>query len=243
MPARRPPLAAGARPSIATRPLGPSPIATEEIAAALAGYLVGAIPFALVVTRLRGIDLRKFGTGNPGASNAFRNAGKLIGVLILVLDVLKVLGPFLVLALAMDRLSLAAIWGAACQIGHSWPVYLGFKGGKGVAVGGGMYIGYAIYLGAVGILLGILVGYGTGVANRRPGFATVALLGIGPVYTWVLGAPPEIVVGGVAVIAIVILRRLFDLPGAWQSYPHKLALIWSVVGEDMVPGATTIGRR
>lgn len=222
---------------------GPSPIGAEEIAAALGGYLVGAIPFALVVTRLRGIDLREFGTGNPGASNAYRNAGKLIGALILVLDVVKVLGPFLVLALAMDRLLLAAIWGAACQVGHSWPVYLGFKGGKGVAVGGGMYIGYAIYLGTVGVLLGILLGYGTGVANKRPGFATVTLLGIGPVYTWVVGAPPEIVAGGVAVIAIVILRRLFDLPGAWQSYPNKPALIWSVVGEDMVPGARTTGRR
>jgi len=227
----------------ATGAVGPSPIGVEEIAAALGGYLVGAIPFALVVTRLRGIDLREFGTGNPGASNAYRNASKLIGVLILVLDVLKVLGPFLILALVMDRLLLAAIWGAACQVGHSWPVYLGFKGGKGVAVGGGMYIGYAIYLGTVGILLGILVGYGMGVANKRPGFATVVLLGIGPLYTWVVGAPPEIVAGGVAVIAIVILRRLFDLPGAWQSYPNKPALIWSVVGEDMVPGARTTGRR
>jgi hypothetical protein len=106
-----------------------------------------------------------------------------------------------------------------------------------------MYIGYAIYLGTVGILLGILLGYGTGVANKRPGFATVVLLGIGPLYTWVVGAPPEIVAGGVAVIAIVILRRLFELPGAWQSYPNKPALIWSVVGEDMVPGARTTGRR
>lgn len=222
---------------------GASQIGAGEVAVGLGGYLVGGIPFALLVGRMRGMDLREFGSGNLGASNAYRNAGKVIGVLILLLDVLKVLGPFLILAMAMDRLLLAAIWGGACQAGHAWPVYLRFKGGKGVAVGGGMYIGYAIYLGTVGILLGILLGYGTGVANKRPGFATVALLGIGPVYTLVVGAPAEVVAGGVVIIVLVVLRRLYDLPGVWQSYPHKLALIWSVVGEDMVPGASTTGRR
>ncbi len=205
---------------------------------------MGAIPFALLIGRLSGgIDLREFGTGNLGASNVYRNVGKLTGVLVLALDVFKVLGPFLVLAVAMDLLLLAVIWGAACQVGHSWPVYLRFMGGKGVAVGGGVYIGYAIVLGTVGILLGLVLGYGTGLLVRRPGFATVVLLGAGPLYCLVVGAPAEIVAGGLVVIATIMLRRLFDLPGAWGSYAHKPALIWSVVGEDMVPGATTTGRR
>lgn len=211
---------------------------------ALGGYLVGSIPFALIISRVnRGMDLRNYGTGNLGASNAYRNAGKLIGGVVLVLDVLKVLIPFLILAMVLDKLFLAILWGAACQIGHSWSVYLRFQGGKGVAVGGGVYLGYAIILGTVGILAGIALGYGMGIAVKRPGFATLALLGIGPVYTWVVGAPKEVVAGGIVVIILVILRRLCDLPRVWPRYPHKLALIWSVLGEDMVPGESTVGRR
>ena len=211
---------------------------------ALGGYLVGSIPFALIIGRVTsGMDLRNYGSGNLGASNAYRNAGKLIGGIVLVLDVLKALVPFLIFAMVLDNLFLAILWGATCQIGHSWSAYLRFQGGKGVAVGGGIYLGYAIILGTVGILLGIALGYGMGVAVKRPGFATLALLGIGPVYTWVAGAPTEVVTGGIAVIGIVILRRLCDLPKVWPCYPHKLALIWSVLGEDMVPGDSTVGRR
>jgi acyl phosphate:glycerol-3-phosphate acyltransferase len=223
---------------------GASGLAFEWFVVGLTGYLVGAIPFALVVGRLlHGIDVREYGTGNPGASNAYRNAGKLTGVLVILLDVAKVAVPFLVLAQAFDQLLLAVIWAAACQIGHSWPVYLRFRGGKGVAVGGGAYVAYAILLGTYGILLGILFGYGTGVAVKRPGFATIALFGIGPLYGAVVDAPGEVIASAFAVLIICVLRRIWDLPGAWNSYPIKTSLIWSVVGEDMIPGETTVGRR
>jgi len=223
---------------------GASRMAFEWFAVGLGGYLVGAIPFALVIGRmLHGIDVREFGTGNPGASNAYRNAGKLTGVLVILLDVAKVAAPFLILALALDRLIMAVIWAAACQVGHSWPVYLGFRGGKGVAVGGGSYVAYAFVIGNVGLLLGILFGYGTGVAVGRPGFATVALFGVGPLYCLIADGPGELVPGAIAIFVICILRRIWDLPGAWNSYPIKTSLIWSVVGEDMIPGEITVGRR
>ncbi len=219
-------------------------MALEWFAVGLGGYLVGAIPFALVVGRLlHGIDVREFGTGNPGASNAYRNVGKLTGILVILLDVAKVAAPFLVLALALDRLVLAIIWAVACQVGHSWPVYLGFRGGKGVAVGGGTYVAYTFVIGNVGILLAILFGYGTGVAVGRPGFATVALFGVGPLYCLVADGPGELVPGAIAIFVICILRRIWDLPRTWNSYPIKTSLIWSVVGEDMIPGETTVGRR
>ena len=218
-------------------------MALEWFAVGLAGYLVGAIPFALLIGRLlHGIDVREFGTGNPGASNVYRNAGRLTGVLVILLDVAKVAAPFLILALALDRLVLAIIWAAACQVGHSWPVYMGFRGGKGVAVGGGTYL-YGFVIGNIGLILGILLGYGTGVAVGRPGFATVALFGVGPLYCLVADGPGELVPGAIAVFVICILRRVWDLPDAWSSYPIKSSLIWSVVGEDMIPGATTVGRR
>ena len=216
----------------------------EQLAAGLAGYLVGSIPFALGFGRAaRGIDLREFGSGNLGASNAYRNAGKLIGVLVILLDVAKVTIPFLILAQGFDRLLLAVIWAAACQVGHSWPVYLRFRGGKGVAVGGGTYVAFAILLGTYGILLGIVLGYGVGVAVKRPGFATIALFGVGPLYGAVIDAPGEVIASAFAILIICVLRRVWDLPGAWQSYPGKPALVWSIVGEDTVPGAITMGRR
>lgn len=107
------------------------------------GYLVAAIPVGYLLGRLRGIDLRETGSGNIGATNAVRSLGKPLGVLVLLLDIAKAAVPF---ALAGQDPELAASspagWppesahamvGLACVLGHIFPIYLRFRGGKGVA--------------------------------------------------------------------------------------------------------------
>lgn len=112
----------------------------------LISYLVGAIPFGLLVARARGVDIRKVGSCNIGATNVFRSVGKKWGILTFVLDMLKGALPTLVLpALAAGEgapspgLRLACGLVAVC--GHNWPVYLRFKGGKGVATTTGVLLG------------------------------------------------------------------------------------------------------
>jgi len=113
----------------------------------LASYLLGAIPFGLVVSRGSGIDIRTQGSRNIGATNVARLLGKKMGALTLGLDLLKGFVPMFFAALlvgdAPRRDLIVALCGAATVLGHMFPVYLGFKGGKGVATGAGMLLGLA----------------------------------------------------------------------------------------------------
>lgn len=113
-------------------------------------YLAGAIPFAFLVARANGVDIRKVGSGNVGATNVFRAVGRGWGVLTFVLDAAKGLLPalfFPVLAAAWTGRPAHPAFGLACGAaaiaGHNWPVFLGFKGGKGVATSAGVLLGAA----------------------------------------------------------------------------------------------------
>ena len=130
---------------------------TPYLLAAAASYLSGSVPFALLVTRWRaGVDLRTVGSGNPGATNASRVLGKGWGLVILLLDAAKGAVPTLALPalLARDdpaaRPHLAVVCGLAAVVGHVFPVWLGFRGGKGVATG----LGVAAVLHWPGMLAG-----------------------------------------------------------------------------------------
>lgn len=115
----------------------------------LASYLTGAIPFAYIVARAKGVDIRKVGSGNVGATNVLRSVGKGWGILTFACDVLKgfvpsfafprVVAEFLPATSAPPALALVC----ACLsvAGHIWPVYLRFRGGKGVATSAGALLG------------------------------------------------------------------------------------------------------
>lgn len=109
----------------------------------LAGYLLGAVPFALLAGKLlKGIDLREHGSGNLGATNALRILGKPAGITVLLLDAAKGGVP---VALAPQLFPAAPAWlpvalAGAAILGHVFPVYLRFKGGKGVATSAGAFL-------------------------------------------------------------------------------------------------------
>jgi glycerol-3-phosphate acyltransferase PlsY len=103
-------------------------------------YLIGSIPFGVVIGRLKGVNLRKVGSGNIGATNALRAIGKAPAILVLVGDMLK--GTFAVLLCRYLELGRAweATAGLAAIVGHLVSIYLFFKGGKGVATGFGVFV-------------------------------------------------------------------------------------------------------
>ncbi len=109
-----------------------------------ASYLVGAIPFGLLLSRGRGVDIRSQGSKNIGATNVSRLLGKKLGALTLLCDIAKGFAPmFVVTRLLADPVTDAVVvglCGAASILGHMFPVYLGFKGGKGVATGLGVFL-------------------------------------------------------------------------------------------------------
>ncbi len=121
----------------------------------IAAYLIGAVPTGVVLTRLAGAgDVRAAGSGNIGATNVYRVAGRRLGILTLAGDMLKgvlpVLAALLVFKLTVPQVALVAL---VTFMGHCFPVYLGFRGGKGVATGLGIFL----VLSPLSALLGVLV--------------------------------------------------------------------------------------
>jgi acyl phosphate:glycerol-3-phosphate acyltransferase len=121
------------------------------LAALAVAYLVGAIPFGLIVTKLvAGTDVRAAGSGNIGATNVVRVAGKKLGAITLLLDALKGLAPVIgARALHLDGPWLGGV-ALAAVLGHCFPVYLRFKGGKGVATGLGVFCALTPLAAAIG---------------------------------------------------------------------------------------------
>lgn len=121
------------------------------LAGTLLSYLLGSIPFGLLVARAKGVDLRKVGSGNVGATNVVRTLGKPLGFTVFALDFLKGLVPTLVGRTESDAVAL--LFGIAAVLGHVFPVWLKFKGGKGVATSAGFCAGLAPLAVAISFLL------------------------------------------------------------------------------------------
>jgi glycerol-3-phosphate acyltransferase PlsY len=115
----------------------------NEVLAALLGYAIGSIPFGLLLTRAAGMgDVRKIGSGNIGATNVLRTGNKGLAAATLLLDLVKGLVPVVIAGQLWGEVGQAFAAGAAV-IGHCFPIWLGFKGGKGVATNAGVSFGLA----------------------------------------------------------------------------------------------------
>jgi len=141
----------------------------------VAGYLSGSIPFGLVTARLfLGVDVREVGSGNIGATNAARAGGKKLGVLVLLLDSLKAIIPIFVTQRLMAGTPYGDVWVMAVAIaafaGHLYPVWLGFKGGKGVATGLGIFL----VLSPVAALAGLATWVGVYLATKVSSIGSLA---------------------------------------------------------------------
>jgi glycerol-3-phosphate acyltransferase PlsY len=139
----------------------------QEVLAVTLAYLVGSVPFAFLLARRRGIDLRDVGSGNVGASNVLRTSGIRAAVLAMILDALKGALAVLVAQRLAPGVATPMAAGLASVVGHIYPVWLRFRGGKGVATAAGVFgvispvalaIAGAVFLGAVWITRFISVG-------------------------------------------------------------------------------------
>ncbi len=121
-------------------------------------YLLGCIPFGLITARARGVDLRAAGSGNIGATNALRVMGKGAGAVTLMGDCLKgTAAVYIAFKLAGGDARIPAFAAAAAVLGHDFPVFLGFKGGKGVATSLGVLLALAPYVAVAGAAVWLVV--------------------------------------------------------------------------------------
>ncbi|NIA70255.1 glycerol-3-phosphate 1-O-acyltransferase PlsY [Pelagibius litoralis] len=180
----------------------PDPISWEfawpYLAAALAGgYLLGALPFGLILTRLAGLgDVRNIGSGNIGATNVLRTGRKGLAAATLLLDAGKGAAAVFIAQLWGPDMALTAAFGAV--VGHLFPVWLGFKGGKGVATTLGVFLALSFPLGALCCGLWLLVA----LLLRTSSLASLTSVAAAPLLGWFLLADLQMVqlTGAVALL-------------------------------------------
>ena len=151
------------------------------IAAVLLSYLIGAVPFGLLFTRwFSHIDVRTVGSGNIGATNVLRAAGKKAALLTLLADCIKGLLPVLAIRLLLNDDYTSMLSGAAALLGHTFPVYLGFKGGKGVATS----FGVALALTPLAALASLITWAVAAFLWRYSSLAALTAFALYPLYTF-----------------------------------------------------------
>jgi len=169
----------------------------------VAAYLVGSIPFGLLLTRAtKGVDLRQIGSGNIGATNAARAGGRSMGVVVLLLDALKGAVPTLI-GLKVLGIGPAVAAAAAAFLGHLFPIYLGFRGGKGVATALGIFLVLSPWSALAALLVYGLVLARTHVSALGSLAATSTTL----VLVLVLAAPAPVIGLCGAMTAVIFLRH------------------------------------
>jgi glycerol-3-phosphate acyltransferase PlsY len=173
------------------------------VAALLFGYLLGSIPFGLLLTRAAGLgDVRKIGSGNIGATNVLRTGNKGLAAATLLLDALKGTAAVLIAQYWGPELGLLAGFGAF--LGHLFPVWLGFKGGKGVATYIGVTFAIAWQIGLVFAIVWIAVA----AITRYSSLAALTAAVVAPVVTWfVLASGDRAVLLGLMTVLVLIKHR------------------------------------
>ena len=180
------------------------------LAGLVLGYLLGSIPFGLILTRAAGLgDVRAIGSGNIGATNVLRTGNKKIALATLLCDALKGTVPVLIAGIWGEGPALAA--GLGAFLGHLFPVWLGFEGGKGVAT----FIGILLALSPLALLAFAAIWLGLAFALRYSSLAALAASAATPAVLWALGQPQ--VAALFVVLALLLwwkhaanIRRLMD---------------------------------
>ncbi len=171
----------------------------NTLAAILAGYLLGSIPFGLILTRLAGLgDIRAVGSGNIGATNVLRTGRKDIAALTVLLDAAK--GAAAVLAFA--PWGLAGLAGVAAVAGHCTSPWVGFRGGKGVATGLAVILAWSPLVGLACCAAWLATAY----LSKRSSLASLLAIGLAPVLLFAVTGWPA-ALAGLALAAIVFVRH------------------------------------
>ena len=174
-----------------------------EIVLLVASYLIGAIPFGLLVGKVAGVDVREHGSKNIGATNVNRLLGKKLGIITLLLDVLKGFVPIALATLMLGDAPHAVIYACGCGVlavvGHMFPVYLGFKGGKGVATGLGVFL----FLSPAAIAISVLVFLAVVVFSGFVSAGSLAAAGLFPLWLYLLGSSQTLIITAF-IIAVLI---------------------------------------
>ena len=200
-----------------------------DVIVIVAAYLWGSLsPSAFVARRARGVDLSRYGSGNVGASNLGALLGGSWKVVGFLADVFKGwAAPAAASRLGFDT-TVVVLVGLATVVGHSWSIWLGFRGGRGIAAGAGVLCAWDLrYIVIIPLVLG--VGWITG----RTALTTIIIVSLLGPFAWLLSMPVPIIVGGFLLTLLIVVKRLeanrLPLP---RDPRDRRAVLWRRLWSD-----------
>lgn len=188
---------------------------------ALAGYLVGSVSAAIITCKLMGLeDPRSVGSNNPGATNVLRHGGKKAAIITLIGDMLKGLVPVIVVKMIEPAAGAIALTGLGAFLGHVFPVYYGFKGGKGVATFYGVLLGFSWMAGIAALLIWLLTAFVSKISSLS---ALVSALSA-PLVLWYSSHSPELTVILGLMTALLFWRHRSNVSNIIDGKEHKIGV-------------------
>jgi glycerol-3-phosphate acyltransferase PlsY len=192
---------------------------TDALGPAILGYGMGSLPIAFLLTsRLKGIDLRHVGSGNVGAANVHRTAGLRLALLVVAIDLAKGAASVLVASRFVGGLEATVTAGVAAIVGHIYPVWLRFRGGKGVATACGVFAllaPVATAIAAMGFVVTVWI-------TRYVSLGSVVATAVLPVIAWALDSPFTVVAGGTLAALVIIPRHSGNLARVADGTERRL---------------------
>ena len=186
---------------------------------ALLGYAIGSIPFSYIVARLFGVkDVRAVGSGNVGATNVMRSAGKGAGILALILDGSKGALTVLIARAFTSSETEVCVAGLCAVIGHLFPVWLGFRGGKGVATGAGLFIPLAPSALGVAVIIFVV----TVAVSRYASLASIVASLSLPAAAYLLGGSTTVAATALVAALMVVIRHHANIGRLVRGVEPKL---------------------
>lgn len=191
----------------------------QNVLAIIASYLLGSISFSFIIGKLaKGIDIRKHGSGNAGATNTLRVLGKGPAIAVLALDVIKAIAAVWIGILVSDNDWVAVLCGLAVIAGHNWPVFFGFRGGKGIAttIGAMATLSFlpALFAGIIAIL--------SIVFTRIVSLGSLIFAALLPLFIWLMGRETEVLIGSIIIGAFAFIRHRTNIVKMVKGQENKL---------------------
>ncbi|UCB54468.1 MAG: glycerol-3-phosphate 1-O-acyltransferase PlsY [Thiotrichales bacterium] len=188
---------------------------------ALAGYLVGSVSTAIITCRLMRLDdPRQVGSNNPGATNVLRHGGKKAAIITLIGDMLKGVFPVVVVAAIEPAPMAIAVTGLGAFLGHIFPVYYGFKGGKGVATYYGALLGFSWLTGLAAMLVWNL----TALVTKLSSLSALVSALCAPFILWYISGSVELTAALTIMTLILFWRHRSNVRNIIDGKEHKIGV-------------------
>lgn len=190
----------------------------EIILVLIISYLIGSIPFGLVVSKVFKIDIREYGSGNIGATNVLRTLGAVPATVVLLLDLLKgTFAVYLALFILNDPFWMMAA-GLVAVLGHTFSIFLGFRGGRGVATGLGVLLGITPDLFIITFLLGILI---IGI-TRYVSVGSITGAIILPILMFTFHKPSIYAFASLLIAILIVIKHIPNIKKLINGTEHKI---------------------